>query len=600
MSTRLIRTTLLGSLLALVVSACGDDDAATTSAAAATTTTAAADLTKTPGVLTVASDIPYPPFEDFDPEDGTKVIGFDADLITEIADRLDLTVEWIDTDFDTIFTQLATGVFDVVIAASTITPERALQVNFSEAYYKSQQAFTVNTTLTPTLEDTDGLQSGDSVAVQTGTTGAAWATANLADMGVEVREFTSVADAYNAVESGQVTGVISDEPSAVAEVANREGIAIVAVIDTNENYGIAVDPARTALLEAIDQAFADMLEDGTYQEIYDTWFDAPAGSVLYGAPLPAAIGTAANPIEILLAPMVFPEDILPGTEILITSLEASLGLEFEASVPNSYADTVTALCASPEDTLAILPAEAFVVASDRCAAEASLTALRFGYNSYWTEVVVARDSAITSLDDLDGLVWAYPEAGSTSGHLIPSAMFAAAGIAPGDSIAAGGHTEAVQAVYEGAADFATVRFSPNLDLEGTTVWDGTVAGADIPTDLVASCGLSDDGDLVCGDLRPRDARRGLREDHPDVIQKVRILDVSPAIPNELVVFGGGFPEAIRSQVVEALLRFSTEDPEGFVAAFEAFVWDGLEAVSPADLAALHTLLSELGFGIEHL
>jgi ABC-type amino acid transport substrate-binding protein len=43
-------------------------------------------------VLTVGSDIPYPPFEDFDPEDGTKVIGFDADVITEIATQLDLTV----------------------------------------------------------------------------------------------------------------------------------------------------------------------------------------------------------------------------------------------------------------------------------------------------------------------------------------------------------------------------------------------------------------------------------------------------------------------------------------------------------------------------
>jgi hypothetical protein len=137
-------------------------------------------------VLTVGSDIPYPPFEDFDPADGTKVIGFDADLITEIADRLDLTVEWIDTDFDTIFTQLATGVFDVVIAASTITPERALQVNFSEAYYNSQQAFIVNTALNPTIDSTDDLGAGDSVAVQTGTTGADWAAASLADQGVEV------------------------------------------------------------------------------------------------------------------------------------------------------------------------------------------------------------------------------------------------------------------------------------------------------------------------------------------------------------------------------------------------------------------------------
>ena len=75
--------------------------------------------------------------------------------------------------------------------------------------------------------------------------------------------------------------VINDEPSAVAEIGNRQGLEIVAVIDTGEDYGFGVDPNRPALLDAIKAAFADMLEDGTYQEIYDRWFDAPAGSVLY-------------------------------------------------------------------------------------------------------------------------------------------------------------------------------------------------------------------------------------------------------------------------------------------------------------------------------
>lgn len=265
--------------LALVVSACGDDDADTTTTTAASSTTAAAGMTQKPGVLTVGSDVPYPPFEDFDA--AGDVIGYDADLIEEIASRLGLEVEWIDTDFDTIFTQLATGRFDVVASATTITPERAQQVNFSDPYYNSQQGFTVNTTLTD-VRTTDALGEGDSVAVQTGTTGADWATENLAPKGVEVREFAAVGDAYNAVEAGQVTGVVSDEPSAVAEIANREGLAIVEVIDTNERYGFGVDPARTELLAAINAALADMIADGTYQTIYDLWFPGqPAGSVIY-------------------------------------------------------------------------------------------------------------------------------------------------------------------------------------------------------------------------------------------------------------------------------------------------------------------------------
>jgi len=254
----------LALILALVAAACGDDGGS--------------GLTQSEGVLTVGSDIPFPPFEDFE---GENVVGFDADLINEIATRLDLEVEWIDSDFATIFTQLATGTFDVVASATTITPERSLQVNFTVPYYRAQQALTVNAIARPDLTSVDDLGEGDTVAVQSGTTGAAWATENLAPRGVEVREFPAAPDTYTALEGEQVDGVIFDEPSAVEEAANREGLAVVDVIDTDEDYGFGVDPERTELLDEMNRVFQEMLDDGTYQEIYDLWFEAPAGSVLY-------------------------------------------------------------------------------------------------------------------------------------------------------------------------------------------------------------------------------------------------------------------------------------------------------------------------------
>jgi ABC-type amino acid transport substrate-binding protein len=94
------------------------------------------------GILTVGSDIPYPPFEI---RKGGKLGGLDIDLINEIASRLGVKTEVIDTSFDTIFTQLAGGRFDVVVAASTITPAREKQVNFSDPYYNAKQSLTVNT-----------------------------------------------------------------------------------------------------------------------------------------------------------------------------------------------------------------------------------------------------------------------------------------------------------------------------------------------------------------------------------------------------------------------------------------------------------------------
>jgi ABC-type amino acid transport substrate-binding protein len=112
------------------------------------TSTATADeppqfTTLKSGVLKVGSDIPYLPFEF---REGGKLVGFEIDLINEIAKRLGVRTEVVDTGFDTIFTQLAAGRFDVVVAASTITPEREKEVNFSDGYFKANQSLTVNPT----------------------------------------------------------------------------------------------------------------------------------------------------------------------------------------------------------------------------------------------------------------------------------------------------------------------------------------------------------------------------------------------------------------------------------------------------------------------
>lgn len=234
------------------------------------------------GVLTVGSDIPFPPFEFI--ENGEET-GFDVELIEEMASRMGIEeVSWVDTAFDTIFTQLQGGQFDMVASATTITPEREQAVNFTDPYYRAQQALTINAEETPDIQSTDDLGEGDTVAVQRGTTGEAWAQDNLQPQGVQVRSFPEALDTYTALEAGQVTGVIFDEPSAVEEAGKRPSLEVVEPIDTGEEYGFGVNPENEELLEAANQALQEMIDDGTYQEIYDKYFpDAPAGSVAEAA-----------------------------------------------------------------------------------------------------------------------------------------------------------------------------------------------------------------------------------------------------------------------------------------------------------------------------
>jgi ABC-type amino acid transport substrate-binding protein len=164
------------------------------------------------GVLRVGSDIDFAPFEFIE---AGEPQGFDIDLMTEIAERLDLEVEFINTGFDGIFSQLAIGEFDAIISAITITEERRETIEFSEPYFAANQGLA-------TLEGSDvggvaDLTDGVRVAVQAATTGAEYASANFTD--AEIVEFPTSPAAFAALDSGQVDAVFIDLPVIGARIA---------------------------------------------------------------------------------------------------------------------------------------------------------------------------------------------------------------------------------------------------------------------------------------------------------------------------------------------------------------------------------------------
>lgn len=254
--------------LVLVAGACRGQDQPAPPTDGETGTEAPQFETIEEGVLTVGTDMPYPPFEY---RENGELTGLDIDLMNEIANRLGVEAEYVDTPFDTIFTDLAAGQFDAVISGATITPEREQEVNFSEGYFASLQALTVQEDTG--IESIDDLGDGDVVAVQSGTTGEIWAEENLAPNGVQIRAFAEAPQTYDALEAGQVDGVIFDESSAVPETEARPGLVVADTVDTGEVYGIAVNPDNPELLDAINDALTSMIEDGTYDEIYDQYPD---------------------------------------------------------------------------------------------------------------------------------------------------------------------------------------------------------------------------------------------------------------------------------------------------------------------------------------
>jgi polar amino acid transport system substrate-binding protein len=234
------------------------------------------------GILTVGSCLDYKPFESVKPGSEAPT-GFDVELTNAIATKLDLKVEWVKANFNTIFTQVNQGKFDMVAAAVTATgsvgKKRAQTVDFSDFYYNSQQGFTVNTEQTPDIKSVDDLTSGDVVGVQAGTTGEQWAKDNLATKGVQIKSYPAAPQAFTDLEAGNVVGVINDAPSSAAEIETRPSLEMVQQIDTNEKYAFAFAKGSTALVQAWNDGLQEVIADGTYATIFTKYFP--------GVPVPA-------------------------------------------------------------------------------------------------------------------------------------------------------------------------------------------------------------------------------------------------------------------------------------------------------------------------
>jgi len=312
----------------------------------------------------------------------------------------------------------------------------------------------------------------------------------------------------------------------------------------------------------------------------------------------ATVGSAELPIQVLFVPSVSTATITSGGDVMADALKEATGLEYEVVVPTSYAATIESMCAAPDRSMGFIPGLGYVLANELCGVDVSFAAIRFGWDVYWAQIVVPRDSEAQTLSDLDGTTWAYPDAGSTSGYLAILPMLEEAGITPSTTVEAGGHTGSIRAVYQGDADFASSFYSPPLLPEGR--WDITMA-PDIPDEIVPDCAVTEEDRLFCGDYRVLDARANLREEAPDVVQKLRILAISPAIPNDTLSFGPDFPAELRTQIEDALVVFAETDAwADSIGNADFYDWSGLAPTDDANYDVVRAMVAAAGLTLENI
>ena len=227
--------------------------------------------TLAPGVLRVGTYFVNPPFE-FVAKG--KRVGFEVDLINEVARRLRLRPVFVDTRWEVILRQMEDHRYDCIVGGITITPARQERLAWSDPYMTTTLSLVVNSVRTPQIRSLADIKEA-TVGVQAATTDydAALAMQKRGEIGkVEVYPFDRIEAAMTDLVAGHITAVMKVYPVAAWLARRNPDLRIVAQVQNNpQPLGIGFDKGNLALLGAVNAALSEIKQDGTYARLAHKW-----------------------------------------------------------------------------------------------------------------------------------------------------------------------------------------------------------------------------------------------------------------------------------------------------------------------------------------
>ncbi len=247
---------------------------------------------------------------------------------------------------------------------------------------------------------------------------------------------------------------------------------------------------------------------------------------------PAALGSPGKPIVVAFEPAGTSQQITASGQSLLDLLAKETGLSFKGVVPTSYA-ALTEAMGSGNAQIGWMATFNYILAHQKGYADVALISQRFGTENYGAEFLAnakagfkpapdipATDADLPTLLQFRGKRVCFTDEQSTSGHVVPVIFLKKAGLTDADlanAVYAGGHTQVVEALYDG--------------------------------------GICDYGTVFV------DARSNIATEHPDVDQKVVVVfETRPIIPNDNMSYAPDVPAALRERITAAMIRIAaTED-----------------------------------------
>jgi polar amino acid transport system substrate-binding protein len=223
--------------------------------------------------LKVGAALPDPPFE-LKTKDGPA--GFDITLMQRIAEKLGRVwqlVPYEGADFNGIFAGLDAGTYDCIASGTTITPARQRIADFCVPYAVSGQSLVVDMSRHPSVHGIADLK-GLVIGVQRGNTSEPVADKLVAEhraARVRVYAYDEIEKALDDLSTGGCDAFMKLAPVTEWFVRDRPKLRVVETGITRERLGISVRKGNTALRDAIGEAQAALMADGTLPVLIKQW-----------------------------------------------------------------------------------------------------------------------------------------------------------------------------------------------------------------------------------------------------------------------------------------------------------------------------------------
>jgi polar amino acid transport system substrate-binding protein len=219
------------------------------------------------GTLTVATDRPaFPPWFEGSPKNYS---GFEGELASEIAARMDLDIEWVVEPFNRSYAPGGKD-YDFDINQITITPEREEAVDFSDGYFIDNQGLlTLEGSPVAEVDSIDDLKDVQ-FGAQVGTTSLDFINTEI-QPDAEVKVFDTTNDSKSALESGQIDALVTDVVTTVyLRDFEIDGSVVAGQFETGEPFGMLFEQGNP-LVGCVNEVLEEIRNDGTLDQLQEEW-----------------------------------------------------------------------------------------------------------------------------------------------------------------------------------------------------------------------------------------------------------------------------------------------------------------------------------------